>query len=104
MSGLLCEQEEVERLAMLSAAGVSLQELQAYERVVHGLEVARPADLSLDLLDRLSEYSMRVGRQCEVILRADGGGELMVGISGDEFECRDSFDSMAELRDLLEGE
>jgi len=72
------------------------------------------ADLAVDVLEKLETYAVRIDRECEVILRADGGGELMASeytrteyeLRGDEasaFHSVASFDTIAELVALLEG-
>lgn len=76
------------------------------------------ADTAEDLLQRLAVYSARLDREVEVLLRADGSGEVMaaeavyprpfegeVDARADVCELFESvacFDSIAELQRLLE--
>jgi hypothetical protein len=72
--------------------------------------VVMDGELALDVLEALEMYAARIDRDCEVILRPDGGGEIMQSewtrseLQGDEptgFESAASFDSIDELRGLL---
>jgi hypothetical protein len=67
------------------------------------------ADTAMDILQGLAAYSARLGRQCEVVLRADGGGEIMADeeftLRGEEpsgFEQVARFASIEELMRVLE--
>jgi hypothetical protein len=66
------------------------------------------AETATDILSALAEYSARIGRECEVVLRADGSGDVMAAeeftLRGEEpegFESVAQFGSIAELGALL---
>jgi hypothetical protein len=102
----------------IPAAAVSVAGL-----AVGGLTIGSvmTGDVAEDLLQRLAMYSARLGREVEVLLRADGSGEVMAAeedlprLFGDEVDARSDvldrgftavacFDSIAELQRLLEAE
>jgi hypothetical protein len=72
-----------------------------------------PADLAIDVLEKLEGFAARKDRECEVILRPDGSGEIMAsertrteyalrGESAEAFASIARFDTIAELVLLLE--
>jgi hypothetical protein len=55
------------------------------------------ADVALDLLDLLAKHAERIGRQCEIVLRPDGSGEVMAAEEFCQEDPPEGFESIAQF-------